>query len=315
VIITLRQKVIILSNSCNIPLSKTISSNALLGVIDDIPISKLRVSKCQLRSSGENVDDLIASIRQKGLLQPIIVRGLEDHYYQIIAGNRRYEACKRLFWRKITCHIVELDDKESFELSLIENIQRETLNPIDEAKAFRIYISDFGWGGVSELARKIGKSPSYITKRISLLDLPQEVIDSVAGSHVCPSIAEELHTIKDQARQSELARLIAQRHLSLRKVRELIDQQTNQDDHGCENASCYQDREDRIRRIQRAFDKSITALKISLNRISMIIGDIEDEDWAITQILWQHKNTINNEINILLKEKRKYDFDRMTSST
>jgi ParB family chromosome partitioning protein len=124
---------------------------------------------------------------------------------------------------------------------------------------------------------------------------------------VQPSVAEELRAIKDQARQSELARLIAQRHLSLRKVRELIDQQTNQDDHGSENASRYQDREDRMRRVQRAFDKSITALKISLNRMSMIIGDIEDENWAITQVLLQHKNMINNQINILLKEKKKYN--------
>ncbi|MDQ3853423.1 MAG: ParB/RepB/Spo0J family partition protein, partial [Thermoproteota archaeon] len=239
-------------------MSKTISSNALLGVIDDIPISKLRASKSQLRSSGQNLSELISSIRQRGLLQPIVVRGLEDHYYQIIAGNRRYEACKRLFWRKITCNIVELDDKESFELSLIENIQRESLNPIDEARAFKMYISDFGWGGVSELAKKIGKSASYVTKRIQLLDLPQELIQSVADSTVCPSIAEELHAIKDQARQSELAYLIAQRHLSTRTVRELIDQ-VNENDYNCGNAPSCQDREDRIRRLERAFDKSVTA--------------------------------------------------------
>jgi ParB family chromosome partitioning protein len=294
-------------------LSKTVSSNALLGVVDDISISKLRASKSQLRSSLQNLDELIGSIRQRGLLQPIIVRGLEDHYYQIIAGNRRYEACKRLCWRKITCSIVELDDKESFELSLIENIHRETLNPIDEARAFKIYISDFGWGGVSELAKKIGKSPSYVTKRIELLDLPEEVIRSIEDSNVRPSVAEELRAIKDPAKQSELAHLIAQRHLSLRRLRELIDQ-ANQNDYGCEIVSRSQDREDRVRRIERAFDKSITALKITLNRISMIIGDIEDDDnWAITQILLQHKNMINNQINILLKQKRKYNFDRMVS--
>jgi ParB family chromosome partitioning protein len=287
-------------------LSKTISSNALLGVLDDIPMSKLRVSKNKLRSSVQSLDELMSSIRQRGLLQPIIVRGVEDHHYQIIAGNRRYQACKRLCWRKITCNIVELDDKESFELSLIENIQREKLNPIDEARAFKIYISDFGWGGVSELARKIGKSPSYVTKRIELLDLPQEVIQSVADSMVQPSIAEELHSIKDQARQSELAHLIAQRHLSLRRVRELIDQ-TSRNDYGYEIVSRYQDREDRIRRIERAFDKSITALKITLDRMSMIIGDIEDDNWTITQILLQHKNMINNQISILLKEKKKYN--------
>jgi ParB family transcriptional regulator, chromosome partitioning protein len=295
-------------------LSKTISSNALLGVIDDIPISKLRASKSKLRSSALNLDELVGSIRQRGLLQPIVVRGLEDQYYQIIAGNRRYEACKKLSWRKITCNIVELDDKESFELSLIENIQRETLNPIDEARAFKIYISEFGWGGVSELAKKIGKSPSYVTKRIELLDLPSEVIQCVVDSSVRPSIAEELYGIKDPAKQSELAHLIAQRHLSLRRVRELIDR-ANQSDYDCEISSRYQDREDRTRRIERAFDKSITALKITLDRMSMIIGAIEDDDdWAIIQILLQHKNMINNQINILLKEKRKYNFVRMTST-
>ena len=294
-------------------MSKTISSNALLGVIDDIPISKLRASKSELRSSALNLDELIGSIRQRGLLQPIVVRGLEDQYYQIIAGHRRYQACKRLSWRKITCNIVELDDKESFELSLIENIQRETLNPIDEARAFKIYISEFGWGGVSELAKKIGKSPSYVTKRIELLDLPSEVIQSVVDSTVLPSIAEELYGIKDPAKQSELAHLIAQRHLSLRRVRELIDR-ASQNDYDCEISSRYQDREDRTRRIERAFDKSITALKITLDRMSMIIGAIEDDDWAITQILLQHKNMINNQINILLKEKRKYNFVRMVST-
>ena len=260
-----------------------------------------------------NLDELVGSIRQRGLLQPIVVRGLEDQYYQIIAGYRRYQACKRLSWRKITCNIVELDDKGSFELSLIENIQRETLNPIDEARAFKIYISEFGWGGVSELARKIGKSPSYVTKRIELLDLPSEVIQSVVDSTVLPSIAEELYGIKDPAKQSELAHLIAQRHLSLRRVRELIDR-ASQNDYNCEISSQYQDREDRIRRIERAFDKSITALKITLDRMSMIIGAIEDDDWAITQILLEHKNMINNQINILLKEKRKYNFVRMAST-
>jgi ParB family transcriptional regulator, chromosome partitioning protein len=295
-------------------LSKTISSNALLGVLEDIPISRLRASQFKLRrSSGQKLDELIDSIRHSGLLQPIIVRGSEDHYYEIVAGNRRYEACKRLSWRKITCHIVELNKKESFELSLIENIQRETLNPIDEARAFKMYISDFGWGGVSELARKIGKSPSYVTKRINLLNLPHEVMQSVADSSVCPSVAEELYAIKDHTKQSELAHMIAQRRLSLRRVRKLIDQ-ANQNEYVLETASYYQNREDRKRRIERAFDKSITALKIALDRMSMVIDDVEDDNWAISQILLEHKNMINNQINILLKEKRKYDFDIIFSA-
>lgn len=290
-------------------LPRTISSNAVLGVIDDVPICNIRRSKRQLRSSLQDLDDLVNSIRQKGLLQPIVVRAFDEHhYYEIIAGNRRYEACRRMSWRRITCHIVELDDKESFELSLIENIQRETLNPIDEAKAFKIYISEYGWGGVSQLAKKIGKSTSYVTKRVELLDLPHEVIQSVADSRVCPSVAEELHAIKDQAKQSDLARLIARRHLSLRTVRELIDQ-ANQNDYEYTIASYYQDNEDRVRRMERAFDKSITVLKIALNRISVIIEDIEDDSWAINEMLLQHKNMINDQINLLLKEKRKYNYE------
>jgi ParB family chromosome partitioning protein len=296
-------------------LSRTISSNALLGVIDDIPISNLRAPKRRLRSSNENLDELINSIRQQGLLQPIVARGSDGDHYEIIAGNRRYEACKRLSWRKITCHIVELNDKECFELSLIENIQRESLNPIEEARAFKTYISDFGWGGVSELARKIGKSPSYVTKRVALLNLRQDVIQSVEDSTVPPSIADELHSIKDQTKQSELAYLIAHRRLSLRRVRQLIDQ-ANQDDCVFTSTSYYKDCEDRRRRIERTFDKSITALKIALNRISMVIDDMEEhnDSWAIYQTLLHHKNVINNEINILLKEKRKYKLDRIGST-
>jgi ParB family transcriptional regulator, chromosome partitioning protein len=77
---------------------------------------------------------------------------------------------------RIACHIIEVDDKEAFEISLIENIQRKRISPIDEAKAFKLYISDFGWDGVSDLASKIGKSVSYTSKRISLLDLPKDVL-------------------------------------------------------------------------------------------------------------------------------------------
>jgi ParB family chromosome partitioning protein len=75
---------------------------------------------------------------------------------------------------------MELDDKAAFEASLlIENIQRQTLNPLDEAKAFKTYVDDFGWGGITKLAEKLGKNPSYITKRIKLLDLPSDVRDLI----------------------------------------------------------------------------------------------------------------------------------------
>lgn len=99
----------------------------------------------------------MSSIQQKGLLEPIVVRPVEKAF-EVVAGNRRFEACKKLGWRSIPCHVVELDDKEAFEVSILENVQRETLNPIEEGRAYRNYVDECGYGGESELARKIGKS-------------------------------------------------------------------------------------------------------------------------------------------------------------
>ena len=105
-------------------------------------------------SVRSTITELSKSIKEKGLLHFITVRA-KGRGYEIVAGNRRYLACKMLGWRKIPCLIVELDDREAFEISLIENIQRRTINPIEEAHAFKNYTLDFGWGGVSDLQCKI----------------------------------------------------------------------------------------------------------------------------------------------------------------
>jgi ParB family transcriptional regulator, chromosome partitioning protein len=114
------------------------------GLTEDLDVSSIRQSP-NIRSEIIEAYELANSINQKGLLQPIIVRPKEG-FFQIVAGNRRFEACKLLAWKKIPCHIIELDDKAAFEVSLIENIQRQTLNPLDEAQAFKTYVDDFGWG-------------------------------------------------------------------------------------------------------------------------------------------------------------------------
>jgi ParB family transcriptional regulator, chromosome partitioning protein len=103
-----------------------------------------------------------------------------------------------------------------------ENVQRKTLNPIDEALAYKSYVKDYGWGGESDLARKLGRSISYISKRISLLDLPSDVINTIINSTTNTSVAEELLYVADKCKQSELADLISTRNISLRKVRNVI---------------------------------------------------------------------------------------------
>jgi ParB family transcriptional regulator, chromosome partitioning protein len=286
-------------------MSKIISSNSpLSGIIDDIDIHKIRHPKHQLRSTDHNIAALATSIRRKGLLQPIVVRMLKDNY-EIVAGNRRYEACKMLRWRKITCHIKELDDKDAFEISLIENIHRKTLNPIEEAKAFKAYVSEFGWGGITELALKLGKSASFVTKRIALLRLPPEIIESISKFTLSSSVAEELYFVKDTSKQSQLAQIISHRHLTLRKVRQMV--RSMDDDQEARNTFVLNrsNNEDDLEQVQRCLDKSTIVLKIALNRLDQIINDSAGYPWIIQEILLHNRHVLHKQIDILLKEKKK----------
>lgn len=279
------------------------------GIIEDIEIYRIIEPSFTLRLRHSELDQLASSIKQKGLLQPIVVRSKEAKF-EIVAGNRRYNACKMLRWRKITCHVVELDDKEAFEVSLTENVQRKTLNPLEEARAFKTYVSDFGWGGVSDLAIRLGKSASYITKRIRLLELPSDVLDSITESVIGTSIAEELCSVKEKSKQSELAEMISRRHLSLKETRELLKfDDDGDDDTQCTNTySLYQTLgPDHIQRAQRIIDKSILLLKVAMNRLGTLIESIED-DWIIHEILMQHNNILHVQIDLLIKEKRKYNY-------
>ena len=137
-------------------------------------------------------------------MQPIVVR-TKKTYFEIVAGNRRYQACHSLGWRKIACHVVEIDDKTAFEVSIAENVQRNTLSALEEGMAFKKYVTDFGWGGVTELAQKISKSPTYVCKRIKMLELPSAILDLIAGSSINVATAEELLYINNESKQSELA--------------------------------------------------------------------------------------------------------------
>lgn len=275
------------------------SSDSATGIIQDISITRLKQSNsCFLRSNVNNISDLAYSIQQRGLLQPIVVR-IKEQDFEVVAGNRRLRACLLLGWRKIPCHIVELDDKGAFEVALIENIQRQTLNPIEEAIAFKAYVTDFGWGGISQLAEKIGKSASYVTKRIRLLDLPSDIRDSIVNCTISASIAEELTFIKDTNRQSELAKLISERHLTIQKTRKILKELNIED-----SINNILEVSDDVGRIQRSFDKSIVTLKIAISGLATIIENIED-NWLIHELLMQHRNILHQQIDILIKQRKK----------
>jgi ParB family chromosome partitioning protein len=283
------------------------------GILEEIDIYDLNHCPTFYPSISSDINDLIRSIKEKGLLHPITIRakyseggGEKQKHFEIVAGNRRYMACKYLGWRKILCHIVELTDKEAFEISLVENIQRRTLNPIEEAYAFKIYVTDFGWGGVSDLAVKIGKSASYVGRRLGLLHLPEDVRKKIIKSSLNSSVAEELLPIHNEEEQSKLADLISKKRLSTKHVRKLVKECQNSiyavKDNG---AAIPRDDISEIDRIaHRSLDKSIIALRLAMIKIIDIMYTIED-NWIIYEILLQHRNALHNQIDILIKEKKK----------
>jgi ParB family chromosome partitioning protein len=199
--------------------------------------------------------------------------------------------------------VIEVTDKEAFEISLAENNQKKSLSPIDEARAFRNYVNEYGWGGISELARKLGKSISYISKRINLLDLPPELVRSIIESKIDTSAAEELIYVKDKTKQSELAELISTRKLSLRKTREL--RKELEDENSYILRSSTSSREYELKKAQASFDKSIIALRIALRKLGSIIQE-SDYNWLVYEVLMQHKNMLHAQIDLMIKHKKKY---------
>ncbi|HKR57366.1 MAG TPA: ParB/RepB/Spo0J family partition protein, partial [Candidatus Nitrosopolaris sp.] len=165
------------------------------------------------------VRELATSINQHGLFHPIIVRPV-DRGFEIVAGNRRFEACRFLRWKYVPVKVRELSEKDAFEIQLTENIQRMTLSAIDEARAFKKYTTEFGWGGESELARRISRSEQYVSNRIQLLRLPKEIIDEIAQNRLKVSHAAELVNL-DEHEQKIINDAIIGEKLTVRDVREI----------------------------------------------------------------------------------------------
>lgn len=277
------------------------------GIHEYIDISKIRVSPRSIRDQYDKNDNLVHSISNMGLLQPILVRMIQDNnLFEIVAGVRRYRACRVLGWRRIACNVVELDEKEAFEISLVENIQRESLLPLEEAIAFKTYVTEFGWGSVSELASKISKSASYVTKRIMLLDLPEDVIQSIRDQSISVSLAEELFSVKDSQDRSDLASLISDNQLTVKKVRILLKNRT------VDNLVNHFKSESEQLRIHRTLDNTIVAIRLAMNRIGLLIENMED-NWVIHEILMQHRKVLHDQIDLIIKQKRKYVSNNLDS--
>jgi ParB family chromosome partitioning protein len=287
------------------------SSTKLSGIVEDIDVYKIVESKFFLRIAlKEEVENLSQSIIEHGLLNPIVVRVIDNFKFEIVAGNRRLAACKILKHKKIACHIIELDDKGAFEISLIENIQRKTLRQIEEAQAFRKYISEFGWGGASELSRKIGKSVSYITRRMRLLELPPDVLKAIESEEISTSAAEEILTLKNKTKQSKITNIISERNLNIKQIRDLLN--------GKETDICFSysgvdstftNENDRNNsNHDKAIDKAISIIRIAMTRLSDLILDMneyDDANWLLHEEMMYHRILLHQQIDQLIKIKYK----------
>ncbi|MFB5628991.1 MAG: ParB/RepB/Spo0J family partition protein [Nitrosarchaeum sp.] len=190
-------------------------------IVEPIEIRMIRPSKFLVRYalSGNSPEftNLKSSIKEHGLLQPIVVRPL-DHGFEIVAGHRRFAACRSLRWRFISCKIRDLSDKHAYEIQLTENVQRKSMDPIEEAEAYQKYVNEFGWGGISDLGQKIGKSEEYVSHRMQLLKLPNDVREKLIQHDLSVSQALELTTINTSLK-SEFVDEIVNNKLTVKQIR------------------------------------------------------------------------------------------------
>ena len=169
----------------------------------------------------EGLAQLAESIAAHGLIQPIVVRSAgSDGYYQIVAGERRWRASKMAGLVEVPVIIMEMDDKKAAQIALIENIQRENLNPMEEAVAFRSLLTEYGMTQ-EELSRQIGKSRSAVTNTLRLLDLPDEVTAMVRDGRLSMGHAKALLAIKNPSRLIGAAETVVLKTLSVRETEAL----------------------------------------------------------------------------------------------
>ncbi len=244
-------------------------------IVEHIEMKMVRPSQFSIRdkyNDHQEVESLISSIKEHGLLQPILIRPYQNSF-EIVAGHRRFYACKSLRWRHMPCKIRELSDKQSFEIQLTENIQRKSMSALEEAEAYRKYVQDLGWGGVTELSRKIGKSEEYVSHRIQLLKLPQDVKEKIMLNKLSISQALELTNLSHE-NMIQFTDHIIENELTIRQIREVksafskekiaIDDLLNNDIISSKSAKTL-----------KVAKKTSLALKITLARLDSIIEEVQ----------------------------------------
>ncbi len=190
--------------------------------IKQLPLAQIKPSPLQPREDfdQQSLEELTQSIKEKGVIQPVIVRRRGD-YYELIAGERRFRAANLLNLKEIPVIVKDVDDRDSLELSLIENIQRQNLNPMEEARAYQYLIDKFQLTQ-DRLSEVLGKARVSVTNTLRLLKLPREIQDEIKKGRLSFAHGRALLEIEDQNQQRRLAAETISRGLSVRELENLV---------------------------------------------------------------------------------------------
>lgn len=195
-------------------------------IITHVKTGLVRDSALQPRKiyHDEKLEDLKISIQKRGVLQPILVRKKEDQF-EVIAGERRLKAARALNLDEIPVIVKDVNDQEAFVIALVENIQREELNPIEEAEAYHRLIEEFGYTQET-VAQSVGKDRSTISNLIRLLKLPENIRGAITAGHISFGHARALLSAETFSERDRLYALIMKNGLSVREVENLVQSKT-----------------------------------------------------------------------------------------
>lgn len=236
-----------------------------------IPVSEIRPNPYQPRKifNKEALEELSLSIQQHGVFTPILVKKSISGY-ELITGERRWRASKMANLEEIPAIVVDFDDQQMMEVALLENVQREDLNVIEEAKAYEQLIQRLNYTQ-EQLAHRIGKSREHITNTLRLLRLPEEVQEKVTSKQLSMGHARALLGLKDEELMKKIAKQTIQQGLSVRKVEQLVKAQSQKKEEPKQEESVFV--KDAKRNLEEYFQ---TSVHIGTHNISIHYENEED---------------------------------------
>ncbi len=199
--------------------------------IRKIPINKIVANRFQPRTvfDDDKIEELARTIHTHGIIQPIVVREFENDRFEIIAGERRWRAMKKLGWLEVPTIIKNLNDTETASVALIENLQREELSPIEEAVAYGKLLELHNLTQEA-LAQRLGKGQSTVANKLRLLKLPQEVRDALLNKQITERHARSLIPLKDPEKQVQLLNEIIEKNLNVKQTEDRVVKMLDQTD-------------------------------------------------------------------------------------